>query len=164
MTRREQQFVQLFAKYRLDDQARWYSGRIDEYTKAKSQIVTLTGVLLFAAGAAGVLASFDVGGVRVAWAVVASIFSALSTALTAYDTLIGFDHTTKLYEDAVAAVDVLRADVPDARTLAPDDREAQALVDDFVNRVEAVFRKEGGQWGQLIASSNQPQEDGSEDR
>jgi hypothetical protein len=152
MSGRTEQALEVYARYRFTDQLTWYEERIKEFEAARGQVITLSGVLLFLASASGFLAASDVVAGRVLWAVLAAVFSALSAAIAAYSTLIGFEHVAKLYGDAAAALDHLRTDMPDPAHL-PAGPVAGSAVESFVANVEAIFRKESGQWGQLVASS-----------
>lgn len=146
MNRRNEQVLKVYEKYRLIDQLTWYEDRIREFESARRQVITLSGVLLFLASASGFLAANDLLGLRPWWAILAAVFSASSAAIAAYSTLIGFEHLANLYGDAAAALERLRADLPEAGT----------TIETFVANVEAVFGKEAGQWGQLVAPSLPP--------
>jgi SMODS and SLOG-associating 2TM effector domain 1 len=160
---RSQQVLEVYTTYRFTDQLNWYEGRIKEFQAAKQQVITISGVLLFLASVSGFLASSDVAGLRALWAVLAAAFSAFSAAIAAYSTLMGFEHVAKLYEDAVATLDGLRANLPDPGHLASGP-EAHPVIQAFVTNAEAVFRKEAGQWGQLAVSppSAKPAESGAD--
>jgi hypothetical protein len=149
---RSEQVLEVYAKYRFTDQLSWYGDRVREFEAARGQVITLSGILLFLASASGFLAASDVVGLRPWWAVLAAVFSAFSAAIATYDTLMGFEHVAKLYRDAVATLERLRADMPDPAHL-PAGADADTTIKGFVTDVEAVFRKEAGQWGQLVASS-----------
>jgi len=163
MNEGSQQVLEVYTKYRFTDQLTWYGDRIQEFEAARQQLITVSGVLLFLASAAGFLAASNVADLRPWWAVAAAVFSAVSAAIAAYSTLMGFEHVSKLYGDAVATLDRLRADMPDPSHL-PSGPEAYPTIKAFVTNVETVFRKEAGQWGQLVASSQpaQPAETGTE--
>ncbi|HEU5158811.1 MAG TPA: SLATT domain-containing protein [Streptosporangiaceae bacterium] len=161
MNGRNEQVLAVYERYRLIDQIRWYENRIREFEAARSQVITLSGVLLFLASAAGFLAASDFLDMRTWWAILAAVFSACSAAIASYSTLIGFEHVAKLYGDAAAALEHLRADMPDSAHL-PSGAEADTTIGGFVANVEAVFRKEAGQWGQLVASSRPAPHAGSE--
>jgi hypothetical protein len=151
MDERERQFLDLYRRHRFEGQLAWYKDRTEEFVQAGSQVVTGTAVLLFLAFAAGALGSFDVFGWRVGWAVVAAFFSACATSLAAYDALLAFDRTAKLYRDAADALERLRSVVPGA-----DLGTSVETVAEFVERAEGVFSREGGQWGQLAGSWSPP--------
>ena len=156
MNGRNEQVLKVYEKYRLIDQLKWYEDRIREFESARGQVITLSGVLLFLASASGFLAASDFLGVRPWWAILAAVFSAFSAAIAAYSTLIGFEHVAKLYGDAVATLERLRADMPDPARL-PAGSDADTTIEGFVANVEAVFRKEAGQWGQLVGPSRPSQ-------
>jgi hypothetical protein len=151
MNERSQQALDVYTKYRFTEQLEWYRNRIQEFEAARQQVITIGGVLLFLASASGFLAASNVTGLRPLWAVLAAVFSAFSAAIVAYSTLMGYEHISKLYGDAVTALDRLRAEAPDPSQL-PAGPKAHPAIKAFVADVEAVFRKEAGQWGQLAAS------------
>jgi hypothetical protein len=144
MSSRDEDFLRLYRTHRFDDQYAWYEARVDEYESAHDQVITLAAIALFGAAAAGAVASFDLFGWRVAWGVLAAVMSGVATLIGAYDQLIGYEQTTKLYRDAKAALGALRSQAPWLSS-APLPEGTAA----FVDRVEAVFQSEIGQWGQL---------------
>lgn len=102
------------------------------------------------AGAASALAAADVGGLKALWAVLAVVFPALSTALSAYNGLYTFERQAKLYRDAANMMLHARADAPDLKPEITEAGYRQAL-SAYVNKVEGILRREQGQWGQLIS-------------
>ncbi len=77
------------------------------------------------------------------------MLAALATAVTAFDTLMGFPHLDKLYGDAASNLEEAAIDW---RNADPASTDLTAEVD----RVEDVFRSERGQWGQLLVTSSMP--------
>ena len=147
MNRRAREFLEIYRHRRFDDQSRWYEGRIEEYERAHDQIITVTGVALFAASAAGLAASADVAGFRAGWGILAAVLSAGATLVGAYDRLIGYEQNTKVYRDARAALGELRGRAP---WLSETDITSESAAA-FVAAVEAVLQREISQWGQLAA-------------
>jgi hypothetical protein len=144
---------QAFAVYRdarVQDQIRYYSGTSAEYDRANSQSVAVAAVLLSLTTLAGTLAGLDVGG-KMAWAIVAAVLPAISTALAAYDALYGFERIGKLYADASRSL----------RQLEEPDPVSAAEVAAYAAAVETVFRNEQAQWGQLLAKSDAAKEGSS---
>jgi hypothetical protein len=92
----------------------------------------------------------DVGGLKTLWAVLAVVFPALFTALSAYNGLYAFERQAKLYHDAANALLRARADAPDLKPgiTGADYRQALSA---YVNKVESILRREQGQWGQLTS-------------
>ena len=151
MTERDAQFVAVYRANRFDDQRGWYTNRTDEYERAHDQILTATGVALFLSSAAGAVAAADLAGLRVAWAVLAAIASAVATFLGGYDQLIGYERNIKIYRDAQAALGELRARAP---WLSEEHDDHEDIVQ-FVTAVEDVFEHEITQWGQLTLTPAQ---------
>jgi hypothetical protein len=84
------------------------------------------------------------------WAAVLAVsLPAISAALTAYNGLYSFESQSKLYRDALNALGEAEAIGYDAEQAT--DTEAEAEITAYVNQVEEIFRKEQGQWGQLIS-------------
>jgi hypothetical protein len=80
---------------------------------------------------------------------VATVLPAASTALTSYSSLYAFEQQSKIYRDAVLAVQAAARPVAKASPAAPGSAEENAA--ELVKRVEAVFRQEQAQWGQLTS-------------
>jgi hypothetical protein len=139
---RARQLAALYGRGRADDQRRWYEARLAEFTRARTQAVTLSGVLLVLATTSAALAAADAGGARPAWAVLATAFPALSAALAGWVALQGFTEVAKLYRDAIAALRQVEADAPE---------------EDRVERVEAILRREQARWGQLPMEARAPE-------
>jgi hypothetical protein len=154
MTSREEQFLALYRARRFDDQRSWYEARVDEYGRANDQVITVTGVALFGASAAGLAAASDLAGFRVGWAVIAAGMAALATLVDSYGQLIGYDQNAKVYRDALAALGTLHKDAP---WLAGEGVAATSTAD-FVTMAEAVLQREISQWGQLAPQTTGPSE------
>jgi hypothetical protein len=144
---RAQQFNELFLKLRINDQLDFYSDRGAEYKAAHRQVVIVRNVLLAVAALAGGAAAFAPENWRPVLGLVSAVLAALATAVTAYDTLMGFQHLEKIYRDAA---DNLKEAAIDWRVVTPENLKAE------VDRVEEVFRSERGQWGQLLVTSAGP--------
>lgn len=144
MTTREEQFLALYRAKRFEDQRNWYAARIEEYRRAHDQVVTVSGIALFGASAAGLVAASPAGS-RVWWALTAAGLAALATLVDAYGQLIGYQQNAKVYRDALAALGALHRDAP---WLATDDPAAPST-EEFVSAAEAVLQREISQWGQL---------------
>jgi hypothetical protein len=150
MTTRDERFLALYRTYRHEDQRAYYERRRREFDAAHEQAVDWAAWLLAFATVFAALAAGDVGGLRPAWAVLGVALPALSSALAAYDKLYAFDQQAKLYRDAAAALQRARADAPDLRSGLVD-TQYRRLMSAYVNEVEGVFRREQGQWGQLVS-------------
>ncbi|HEX4949169.1 MAG TPA: SLATT domain-containing protein [Blastocatellia bacterium] len=158
MNDRQQQFLNLYLAARHEDQIKFYDARHKEFDQAHTQAVLLAAGLM----ALTTIVSFLPSVVKVeakwawVWGVLGVFLPALSTALTAYNSLYSFEAQSKLYHDALLALRKAQASRIDAEQ-APDN-EAAAKLEAYVNQVEDIFRKEQGQWGQLI-SELKPSED-----
>jgi len=141
MTERAEQLTALYAEDRLADQLTFYRNRRTEAEQARDQAILVKSILLAASGAAGVVGA-AVPELRTALAVVASFLAAAATALAAYQSLYAFPRLAKLYRDAEVSLAALRA-LGLSADLPPPEIRAR------VERIEAVFRHESSQWGQL---------------
>lgn len=149
MSDRNQDFLRFYQEYRIRDQIRFYSGRLDEFDRATSQGLFVSATILGFASGAGALAGTTLGWAR-GWAAVAAILSALSTALAAYIALYAFEQQSKIYGDALRAVRVASRPTPDP-DLVQNDRTPEQNIAEMVKRVEQVLRQEQSQWGQLTS-------------
>lgn len=138
MTGREEQFRRFYQELRIADQRDWYEQRGTEYRRASRQAISARNILLTLAAVAGVAGQFVDGTGRTAAGIAAATFAALATAVTAYESLMGFGSLAKLYQDAALSL-----------------REAEASWADGtdIDQVEQIFRSENGQWGQLTIQS-----------
>ena len=147
MSERDEEFLRYYREHRIDDQLGFYRRRTDEFDRATGQALFLAAVLLGFATAASALAGTDVAGTK-AWAALATILPAMSTALAAYTALHAFEQQSKIYGDAMRAVH--------AASRPPEEPAAgtrpQEPVGDLVKRVESALRQEHAQWGQLTSS------------
>jgi SMODS and SLOG-associating 2TM effector domain 1 len=149
MRERDQQFLALYQKHRFDDQRAFYESRRREFEAARDEVLWLTAVFMVLTAAVAALASANVGGLSSLWSILAVVFPALSTALSAYNALYAFERQAKIYGDAANALLRTRADSPD---LSPtmDDAAFQEALSAHVEQVEQILRLEQAQWGQLI--------------
>lgn len=138
---RRQEFVAVYHTARVDDQHGYYERNAATALAASRQILTFTAVVLFLTSIVGFVAGLDLRG-KVAWAVVAAVLPAITTALAAYGALYSFDRIAKLYADAATNLDLTRA---------PTGPLTQDAVKEYVTAVEAIFESERGQWGQFAS-------------
>jgi len=141
MTERSRQFAEFYLSKRLEDQLVFYRKRRTEFEKARNQAIRGKAGLLGLSAVAGALGT-AFPNVRTGLAITAAILAALATALAAYQTLYGFPRIAKLYQDAETSLTALHK-----LGLDPDlpIYELRARV----AKIEAVFKQENGQWGQL---------------
>jgi SMODS and SLOG-associating 2TM effector domain 1 len=137
----------LYREARVQDQLSYYGAAASEYERANAQGLAVGALLLSVTTLAAALAGLDIAG-KSAWAVVAVVVPAISTALAAYEALFGFERIGKLYGDAARSISRLRE--PDLATVR-DDTAAEAEVAKYAAAVETIFRNEQAQWGQLTA-------------
>ena len=147
MSQRTAQLLSFYEECRIDDQVRFYADRRTLFDRAAAQALSLSAILLGFTAAAAALAGAHTGPVW-AWSLVATILPAASTALTSYSSLYAFEQQSKIYGDAVRAVHAAARPVAKASPAAPRSAEDAA---ELVKRVEAVFRQEQAQWGQLTS-------------
>jgi hypothetical protein len=151
MSNRHEQFLSLYKASRHDDQAAFYKARFDEFEKARKQAVILSGVLMSLSVMASLLTTLNVFGPKSMWAVLSVVLPALSTAFAAYNSLYAFEQQSKLYRDAYLALHKAAAGVYGLQSAANNEADYQAGLKTYVTQVEEIFRKEQGQWGQLIS-------------
>ena len=155
MSERSQQALVLYREARVQDQLGYYGAAASEYERANAQGLAVGALLLSVTVLAAALAGLDIAG-KSAWAVVAVVVPAISTALAAYEALFGFERIGKLYGDAARSIRRLRE--PDLAAVR-DDTAADAEVAAYAAAVETIFRNEQAQWGQLTAKVTSSQED-----
>lgn len=146
MSERATQFHTLYQKLRIKDQKDYYAARRDEYRKAHGQSILVRNWLLAAAAMAGIAGQFTGDTTRALISIAAAVLAALAGLVTAFEALIGFPRLGKLYEDAwinLSVAELEWADLDPAGDLT-----------DGMSRVEQVFRKENGQWGQLTLQTD----------
>jgi len=143
----QKQFLALYRACRHKDQASFYRVRSEEFEKARNQAIYVAAALM-ALTAITSLTAADIVGPK--WAAVLGVFlPALSAALTAYNSLYSFEPQSKLYRDALNALEEAEGIGYDAEQATG--AEAEVKIAAYVNQVEEIFRKEQGQWGQLIS-------------
>jgi conflict system pore-forming effector with SLATT domain len=143
-TDRSAQFHALYKDLRIADQRRFYERRAAEYRLAHRQAVRVRNALLGLGALSGVLVQVTSGTGRSVAGIVAAVLAALAGAVTAFEALIGFGPLARLYDDTAVNLAVAEIDWDGA---PPEDVAGQ------LDRVEEVFRIEGGQWGQLAVQS-----------
>jgi hypothetical protein len=151
---RADQLVLFYREHRITDQLSFYTGRRNLFDRAAGQAMALSAILLGFTSAAGALAGADGIGPAWLWSVLATVLPAASTAVAAYSSLYAFEQQSKIYADAVRAVHAAVRPVPDADSSVPLAPARQAA--ETVKRVEAAFRQEQAQWGQLTSQIEIP--------
>lgn len=136
---------------RIEDQLKYYDGRRLEYDRAVSQLGGASAVVLALGASSAALAGASVGRFEI-WAVLAAVFPAIATVLAAYGALYAFEHQMKVYADALKAVRRIDREPPDLEAA----RDPASLLREYVERTEDIFRREQGQWGQLVSESHEP--------
>jgi hypothetical protein len=154
MTDQEKRFLQFYEEYRRGAQSKWYRNRYETYERAHRQSVTLTSFVLFLSSAASILSvrwqQPKLGyGMHLSWPVLAAVLAATGTAIAAYRSLYGFQENSRLYRDADNSLAAVLADSPVECENCPEATIHNAA--DYIPKVEEVFRREQGQWGQLVA-------------
>lgn len=151
MTDRASEFHELYRELRIRDQKQYYDDRREEYRRAHRQALVVRNALLVAAAFAGAAGQTISGTPRAAFAVGAAVLAALAGAVTAFEAMIGFPRLGKLYADA--GVNLAEAEID------WDDQDPHGDLVDGLHRVEQIFRKENGQWGQLLVEAGSSVED-----
>jgi hypothetical protein len=146
MSDQQKQFLALYRACRHKDQAGFYRMRSEEFETAHNQAIYVAAALMALTAITSYLTAANL--VEPKWAAVLGVFlPALSAALTAYNSLYSFESQSKLYRDALSALGEAEAIGYDAEQAT----EAEVKITAYVNQVEDIFRKEQGQWGQLIS-------------
>ncbi|TMC18379.1 MAG: SLATT domain-containing protein [Chloroflexi bacterium] len=155
--RDDQQFLELYRKFRYEDQLVYYLNRRGEFSKAQAQAFYIIMGLLAIVVVAGTIASFDVPPwLKWTCLLAAAICPVLSTAFTAYSALYGFEQQAKLYQDTIRNLQQARVLMPDVqRGLSQTDFANQ--LDNYVQEIESTFLKEQSQWGQFAKNMKPPE-------
>ena len=154
MSERDSQVFALYERHRWQDQLTYYTNRRNEYDAANGQALTLITVLMGATTVVSILASFDTPERRPIWTVLAVLLPALSTAVASYARLYAFERLTTAYGAAIGGL--RRAVALSPGVLEPADEAYEAALATYVGSVEAVFRRETSQWGQLASDVEAP--------
>jgi hypothetical protein len=151
-TERDRQFAQLYRDARVEDQRRYYEGKAAQNEAAHRQLLLVSSVLFGLSSTVALVAGIDMEGKK-AWAILAAVLPALTTAVTAYAGLFSFERVAKLYRDAARN---LRRVAPPGFDGGADAREAVVA---YVDAIERIFEQERGQWGQLGRRQEQQQQE-----
>jgi hypothetical protein len=147
MTDRPAQLLDFYREHRIDDQVGFYAGRQALFERATGQATALSAGLLGLAAAASALAGTGLRPLWL-WSVLATALPAAATALSAYNALYAFEQQSKIYGDAARAVLATGRGTPGPE---PGGQQSAEDAAEAVRRVEAVFRQEQAQWGQLTS-------------
>ncbi len=149
MSQRDSDLLTFYQTRRIEDQLKFYSGRRRQFDRATGQALAISAVVFGFTSATSALAGADIAGVAL-WSVLATILPATAMALTAYSALYAFEQQSKIYGDAVRAVQA--ASRPQVDPGAPGDAAPSGeAVAELVRRVEGALRQEQAQWGQLTS-------------
>lgn len=143
--------LEVYRLCRIDDQLKFYGDRRHEYESAISQLGAVSGLVLALGAASAALAGASVGGHEI-WAIMAAVLPATATAVAAYGALYAFEQQAKIYADAVKALRRIDREPPDLNEAT----DPATAVREYVERAEEIFRREQGQWGQLISEARGP--------
>lgn len=149
MSDRSQEFIAFYERHRFDDQLAYYRARVREYDSANTQASWTTGIVLIAASGVAFVAASGIGVAPLAWRILAATLPAVSAAIAAFQRLFAFEHVGKLFQDAVTAMLTLGA-----RPM----EESDAEISGYVSQLERIFAREQGQWGQLTADLQTPEQ------
>ena len=155
MSTRNAQLTELYLRYRLAEQQRFYRARAKQFQKARNQSRLTAAALLSGASVAGALGGADVADARRWWAVAAGVLSAMATALTSYEAVYGFDRLSREYERTIGSLARVEARFPSEAGA----RITRADTAELIRRSEAVLTGEVDTWSrQTAAASIQPGE------
>lgn len=150
----DRKFLELYLKYRYNDQLGFYSETQALFERAKNQaIIGSIGLIFLAAITGGVVApiadSFHVHWLKIFCLVLAALFPVASTALAAYNTLYGFEQQANLYKYAVGSLQEAERERLSEMKPNMSGEKFQQELDTYVHKVEGVFLQEQSQWGHL---------------
>ena len=150
MTEHERQFVELYRKYRFDDQRGFYDRCRSEFEAARDESGRFISLFMILTGVVSALASVpNLGGLGWLWSVLAIVFPATASALTAFTNLYAFERQGKIYADAANSLIFARADAPELQQPMEAALSHEAI-SAHVLQVEQILLAEQAQWGQLI--------------
>ena len=144
--RDDKQFLALYRACRYEDQLNFYEARHKEFKAATTQATILNiGLLCLITLTAGVASWTSIPSLRLTCLLIAAISTILSSALTGYSALYGFEQQAKLYQDTINNLKRIRIREPQ---LDFNDASVQQI-NQYVQEIENVLLIEQGQWGQL---------------
>jgi hypothetical protein len=145
-------FLEIYEKYRYDDQFMFYEKRQKVFGSAKNQSILLNITLMFLASLAALWASAtNIPWLRITLLLLAAILPVLSTAMAGYSALYAFEQQAKLYQDTLTNLHYVRALNPNVKPNL-DAPEFELELHKYVEEVEKILEAEQGQWGQLAKS------------
>ena len=147
----KEQLIDFYRRHRLQDQLGYYRARRDEFEVAQLQGTWLAGGVMVLASACALLGAAAVGPRPAVWKVLAAALPALSATVLAFLRLYAFERLAKLYGDAADALATVVG-----RPSGSTDPELEGAIQAHVAKVERIFIREQGQWGQLIADLHSP--------
>ncbi len=142
-----EQFQELYVRYRFQEQRLYYQRHRDEFADAQQQANLLAGLFMIAAGLASAAAAAGIVP-KSLWVVLATTLPAVAGLGQALQRLYAYERVAKLYDDATRA---LTSVGPQPTFADPNHALAISSVAGYVTKIEKVFAKEQGQWGQLTA-------------
>ena len=156
MSRETEQFLELYKRYRYEDQSKFYLSRQKEFARSQKQAFLISIGLIFLAALAAALEAIPLPWLRETCLLAAAICPVLSTALAGYNALYAFEQQAKIYQDAFHNLQRARTHFP---VMQEDQSEADFAqqVSAYVQEVENILRVEQGQWGQLAKSMRPPE-------
>lgn len=136
-----EEFLDAYDTYRVQDQRAYYEARLQEYAAADRQGAGLRELLLFAAGACGLIAA-AVGRWQTGFGITVAVLSALSMIVAGWTDVMGFRVNSEVFSSAALTLTHLRPTRPD-----PADDPSIQDVAEYVDRIEAVLLGEVQAWG-----------------
>jgi hypothetical protein len=150
------QLLEIYQKYRYQDQVTFYQNRHKEFTKAETQATILSIGLIGMTALGGALQLIDVTWVKYVALFAAAICPVLFTALAAYRTLYGFEEQAKLYHDTIHNLRLSHEIMSDG-IQGLNEAEFAEHLKKYIDDTESIFLKEQGQWGQLAKDLKPPE-------
>ena len=147
---RQRQFLELYQRHRIEDQWSYYRTRRAEFEAAQLQSNWIAAILMILASGCAFVAASGIGPWPPLWRILAAALPAVSAAVASLQRLFAFEQVSKLYQDAATALETVGQPPLDG---------SPAEVHAYVRKVERVFAREQGQWGQLTADLHTPEAD-----
>src|SRR5215472_6012963 len=97
----DRQFLELYQKYRYEDQVNFYQKRERAFTEAQKQATLISTSLMLLTALAGALEAIDVLWLRLAFMFIAAIAPVFYMSFTSYNALYAFDQQAQLYRDTL---------------------------------------------------------------
>ena len=142
--------TELYRQQRLEFQDRFYRSRIREFSQNSNLMLVFSAVLMFIAG---ITSAWSAVSHSATLAFITALLPASAAAVATFRTLYQWERQAALYSDTRVALREAKLELDDPEHLEPED-----YLESFPNLVqksEIAFQKEASQWGQILISSQE---------